>query len=93
MVSLNINSTERVNYLIWEITTHTYIVTFFKDVENVVDVVKAEDDFKKKLKNNQKASVDFSKALSSGNKAEALKKFGALGKSCKACHDKYKEDW
>jgi cytochrome c556 len=51
-----------------------------------------EQDFTAKLGDFQKAAAGFETA-SAGTNVEAIKSsFGDLGKSCKACHDKYRSD-
>lgn len=51
-----------------------------------------EQDFTTKLGDFQKAAAAFH-ATSAGSDAAAIKAgFGDLGKSCKACHDKYRKE-
>jgi cytochrome c556 len=49
-------------------------------------------DFNAKHTAFQKAASAFNAAAKGGNAGAAKAAFGDLGKSCKACHDLYRED-
>ena len=55
---------------------------FFKNME---EVGKLATDF-------NSAAANLAKVAASGDKAEVQKAFGATGETCKACHDKYREE-
>jgi cytochrome c556 len=51
-----------------------------------------EQDFTGKLGDFQKAATAFN-AVAAGSDVDSIKaSFGDLGKSCKACHDKYRKE-
>jgi cytochrome c556 len=49
-------------------------------------------DFASKLHNFQVAAAAFNQAAKSGDAAAVKAKFGDLGGTCKACHDKYRSE-
>jgi cytochrome c556 len=56
------------------------------------DIWQNEQDFTGKLGDFQKAAAAFN-SVAAGSDVEAIKAgFGDLGKSCKACHDKYRKE-
>tara|TARA_R110002110_G_scaffold66978_1_gene182950 strand:- start:37523 stop:38002 length:480 start_codon:yes stop_codon:yes gene_type:complete len=48
------------------------------------------DDFKSKMDDMTAATAAMQTAVASGDKAAVGKQLGALGDTCKACHDEYK---
>ncbi len=48
-------------------------------------------DFEQKIKDFQAATADFLAAAKSGGPQAAGAKLGAVGDSCKGCHEKYRE--
>ena len=51
-----------------------------------------QQDFAAKLHNFQEAAKAFNAAAMSGEATAIKSKFGELGQSCKACHDKYRSE-
>lgn len=49
------------------------------------------DDFKSKLSNFQDAAATLASTSASGDEAASKKAFMATAKTCKACHDKYRQ--
>lgn len=56
------------------------------------EIWQTPDDFVVKLHNFQGAAKAFNVAAMSGDAAATRAKFGELGQSCKACHDKYRKE-
>lgn len=50
------------------------------------------DDFAEKADALEKAADEFAVVAASGDMAAVRAKLGAVGKACKSCHDKYKEE-
>ncbi len=50
------------------------------------------DDFQQKLNDIESKAGGLAEAAASGNKESVTKAFGAVGNSCKGCHDKYRKD-
>ena len=50
-----------------------------------------EEDFQAKVAAAQEAAVNFAAAADTGDRAAITKAFGAVGGSCKGCHDDYKQ--
>ncbi|MGA7979275.1 MAG: cytochrome c [Chromatiaceae bacterium] len=50
------------------------------------------DEFKQHAMDTQEAAAAFLKAVEAGDKAEMGKKFLALGKTCKSCHDQFRKE-
>jgi cytochrome c556 len=49
------------------------------------------DDFKQKMGDMERAAAKLAEAAKGGDAAAIKKQFGETGKTCKACHDDYKE--
>ena len=49
-------------------------------------------EFDKLLKDAQTKATDLARVAKGGKLDEIKPAFGATGKACKACHDKFKED-
>jgi cytochrome c556 len=60
--------------------------------EAKAEIWQSPQDFNAKHTAFQKAASTFNAAARSGNAGAAKAAFGDLGKSCKACHDLYRED-
>lgn len=56
------------------------------------EIWQTPDDFVAKLHGFQDAAKAFNLAAMSGDAAATKAKFGELGQSCKACHDKYRAE-
>ena len=56
------------------------------------EIWQTPDDFIAKLHNFQGAAKAFNAAAMSGDAAATKAKFGELGQTCKACHDKYRAE-
>jgi cytochrome c556 len=56
------------------------------------EIWQTPDDFIAKLHNFQGAAKAFNAAAMSGDVAATKAKFGDLGQTCKACHDKYRAE-
>ena len=63
-----------------------------KDTEALDKIWDNWAEFEKAAKKFEAASADFSKAASTGDMAAVGAALGALGKSCKGCHDEFTED-
>ncbi|MFP4616148.1 MAG: c-type cytochrome [Thiohalorhabdus sp.] len=70
-------------------------------VEGTADVAGSEakpgiwenwEDFQGKMEDLQETSAELAEVAQGGDKGAIAPKFKAVGESCKACHDDYKED-
>ena len=61
------------------------------DTHALAAVWEQEEDFKAKVAALQDASRNFATVAASGDKAAIGKALGAVGGSCKGCHDDYKQ--
>ena len=70
------------------------LASIFKAMDQIDEVKKQNGEFNNLLQNTQKLSLDFARSIGAENKDNAAinKAFKAMGRSCKACHDKFKED-
>ena len=68
--------------------THTYTGTPTKAREGIWT---NKSDFDGKANDLVKAAADLETAAKSGDKAATLKAAGAVGKSCGACHDQFRD--
>jgi len=50
------------------------------------------DDFKEKMKAMQAEAMTMAEVTQSGDRGAVGEQLGALGKSCKSCHDVYREE-
>jgi len=64
----------------------------FGDTDAKEEIWENKEDFNQKSKQLETASTDLLNALrQSSNEADITQKYSAVGKSCKACHKKYRE--
>jgi cytochrome c556 len=56
------------------------------------DIWDNKADFDQKMANFIKAAKAMAVTAQTGDKSDNIKAFGKMGKTCKACHDKYKKD-
>ena len=56
------------------------------------DIWQNKDDFDAKMQDLFNAAQDLAKTAQAGDKDANFKAFRNMGKTCKACHDKYKAD-
>ncbi len=61
------------------------------DTDALAAVWEQEEDFQAKVAAAQEAAVNFAAAADTGDRAAITKAFGAVGGSCKGCHDDYKQ--
>jgi cytochrome c556 len=55
------------------------------------EIWQTPDDFATRANEFVRAAENFDSAAKSGDLGQIEASFGALGKSCKACHDRYRE--
>lgn len=89
-----IKKSAKANWASYPVKEAQALATIFKDMDQLDEVKKHKDEFKQLLKDSQKLSSDFATAISADKKDKATisNALKAMGRSCKACHDKYKED-
>ncbi len=73
---------------VFALDTHTYTGTPTKAREGIWT---NKSDFDGKANDLVKAAADLEAAAKSGDKAATLKAAGAVGKSCGACHDQFRD--
>jgi cytochrome c556 len=56
------------------------------------DIWKNPDDFKQKIENFQQAAAALDAVAGGGDMGKTAEAVNALGKACKACHDKYRAE-
>jgi len=61
------------------------------DTDAKADIADNKEDFNKKMETFQVKAADLAKTAESGDMGEIRPAFGAVAKSCKACHDSYRE--
>ncbi len=62
------------------------------DTEAKADIWTDWSDFKTKMSNFQEQAAKLAQVAKSGNEAAIKEQFGATGKACKSCHDKYRKE-
>ena len=62
------------------------------DTEAKADIWTDWSDFKAKMTDFQQQTAKLADVAKSGNEAAIKEQFGATGKTCKSCHDKYRKD-
>ncbi len=62
------------------------------DTEAKADIWTDWNDFKTKMSNFQEQTAKLAEVAKSGNEAAIKEQFGATGKACKSCHDKYRKE-
>jgi cytochrome c556 len=61
------------------------------DTDALPAIWQQDDDFQMKVAALEKATQEFATVAASGDKAAIGKALGAVGGSCKGCHDDYKQ--
>lgn len=62
------------------------------DTKAKSDIWKTPADFAAKRQANEAESAKLAQVAATGDKAAVAKQFGAVGASCKACHDSYRAE-
>lgn len=62
------------------------------DTEARAEIWQTWDDFTAKAKGFETAALKLQEIAAGGDKSATMKQFAAVGGTCKACHDKYRED-
>jgi cytochrome c556 len=62
------------------------------DTDAKANVWQKPEEFKQHAMDAQEAASAFLKSVEAGDKAEIGKKYAALGKTCKSCHDEFRKE-